>query len=247
LFDPDALDACVDRGVRERLPQLEHHYVGFIDPSGGRRDSFALAVAHYEREAKTVVLDCVRAWAAPFNPSGTISEAAVLLKSYGLATVCGDRYSGEFAAEQFRANGIHYEPSELDRSALYLELLPLVNSRGCLLLDVAELLRELRGLERRRGPSGRDRVDHRPNAHDDVANACAGALTLASSGRRQPVDLERDAFIVPRQSAVDLNIAPHPLPRDQRHYDSPKPYSHPLLDPPESGSATDEAGSPWKF
>jgi hypothetical protein len=33
---------------------------------------------------------------------------------------------------------------------------------------------ELRGLERRRGPSGRDLVDPRRGAHDDLANAAAG-------------------------------------------------------------------------
>jgi len=41
------------------------------------------------------------------------------------------------------------------------------------------LLRELRGLERRRSSAGRDRVDHRPGAHDDLANAVAGAIVKA--------------------------------------------------------------------
>jgi hypothetical protein len=46
------------------------------------------------------------------------------------------------------------------------------------LLDDEHLLRELRGLERRRGSSGRDRVDHRPGSHDDRANAVAGLVDL---------------------------------------------------------------------
>jgi hypothetical protein len=55
--------------------------------------------------------------------------------------------------------------------------------------DVSELLRELRGLERHRGPSGRDRVDHRPGQHDDLANAAAGALVLAAAvGTAVPVE-----------------------------------------------------------
>lgn len=68
----------------------------------------------------------------------------------------------------------------MDRSALYLELLPLVNADRVRLLDVPDLLRELRGLERRRGTAGRDRVDHAPGQHDDRANAAAGALVLAA-------------------------------------------------------------------
>jgi hypothetical protein len=46
------------------------------------------------------------------------------------------------------------------------------------LLDDAKLLKELRSLERRRGPSGRDRVDHRRGEHDDRANAVAGIVSL---------------------------------------------------------------------
>ena len=63
---------------------------------------------------------------------------------------------------------------------MYLELLPLVNAGAVALLDDDHLLRELRGLERRRGTAGRDRVDHRPGAHDDRAIAAAGALVAAT-------------------------------------------------------------------
>jgi hypothetical protein len=165
--------------------------VGFVDPSGGRADRFTLAIAHAERD--TAVLDVVRAWAPPFNPSGVIAEAAALLRTYRITTVRGDRYSGEFVTEGFRAHGIRYEPSPLDRSALYLELLPRVNAATVQLLDLPELLRELRGLERRRGPSGRDRVDHGRGAHDDLSNSAAGALLAA----QQP------------QSAGDVRVVHH--------------------------------------
>ena len=74
-----------------------------------------------------------------------------------------------------------------DRSQLYFDLLPAVNAGTVELPDVPELLRELRGLERRRGPSGRDRVDHRPGSHDDLANAAAGVVSLLAG--RDPSDL----------------------------------------------------------
>lgn len=54
-----------------------------------------------------------------------------------------------------------------------------MNSGSCVLLDDAEMLREFRSLERKRGPSGKDRVDHRGGAHDDRANSAAGACVLA--------------------------------------------------------------------
>jgi len=54
-----------------------------------------------------------------------------------------------------------------------------LNSAKVRLLDLPELLREFRGLERRRGASGRDRVDHGPRGHDDQCNSVAGALVIA--------------------------------------------------------------------
>ncbi len=84
-----------------------------------------------------------------------------------------------------------YRIAAKDRSALYLTLLATLNSGRLELPDDKVLLRELRGLERRRGPSGRDRVDHPPGAHDDVANAVAG-LSEELFGRARgltPADL----------------------------------------------------------
>ena len=130
------------------------------------------------------MLDVARKWAPPFNPSQVIAEAAALLKSYGLTTACGDRYAGGFVSEGFAAHNIRYEPSSLDRSQIYLELLPLVNARQAVLLDRPDLLKELRGLERRRGTT-RDRVDHRSRQHDDLANSAAIALTRAASAATQ--------------------------------------------------------------
>ena len=143
LFDSDALAACVDEGVRERPPAAGARYHAFADPSGGRRDKFTICIAR--RIDDRVVLAAVRAWAPPFNPSGVIAEAADLLKTYRLTQVTGDRYAAEFVTERFRAHGITYTPSSRDHSQLYLELVPLVNARRAVLLDVQELLRELRG------------------------------------------------------------------------------------------------------
>jgi hypothetical protein len=41
------------------------------------------------------------------------------------------------------------------------------------------LISQLHGLERRTARGGRDSIDHAPGAHDDIANAVAGALLLA--------------------------------------------------------------------
>lgn len=182
FIDPDALDAVIDDGTRERAPDPNFYYAGYADAaSGSGKDSFALAIAH--RVEGVAVLDVCRAWGPPFNPSGVIAEAADLLRRFGLTTVSGDRYAPGLISEHFRKAGIHYEGSRRSTSDTYLELLPLVNAGEVVLLDHPKLLKELRSLERRRGTAGRDKVDHRRGAHDDRAVAAAGALVAASEDR----------------------------------------------------------------
>jgi hypothetical protein len=179
LFDVAVLRDCVAEGVRERPRDWScRSYVAHVDPaSGGGKDAFALSIAH--REGDRVVLDLVRAWHPPFNPSGVIAEAALLLRAYGMGVTCRDTFAPGFVDEAFRTYGIACEAAERTTSENYLEMVPLVNGKLAVLLDDTDLLRELSGLERHRGPSGRDRVDHRAGSHDDRAASCAGALVAA--------------------------------------------------------------------
>jgi hypothetical protein len=184
FFDSGTLDACVVNGVGERPSASNHRYAAFCDPSGGRQDRFALAIAH--TECDVAFLDAVRAWTPPFNPLSVVAEAATLLSAYRIREVHGDRYAADFVTEAFRTHRVTYVPAGQDRSSLYLALLPRVNAGRVVLLDVPDLLRELRGLERRRGLAGRDRIDHGPGGHDDLANAAAGALVLTAQGVARP-------------------------------------------------------------
>jgi hypothetical protein len=164
---------------RRELPRVAgKRYVAFVDPSGGSQDAFTLAVAH--RDGARGVLDCLRIVQPPFSPDGVVREFAAVCKSYGLASVTGDRYAGEWPRERFRAYGIRYEPSARVKSELYGLLLPLVNAERCELLDVPALRAQLLGLERRVARGGKDSIDHAPGGHDDLANAAAGALVLAA-------------------------------------------------------------------
>ena len=127
LLDAESIQACVMDDVRERAPEEGVRYTSFADPaSGSGKDSFTVAISHLDGD--TAVLDVVRAWKPPFNPSGVIAEAAELLKQYGLSETTGDRYAPGFVSEHFRTNGVTYRHSERNRSELYLELLPSVNA-----------------------------------------------------------------------------------------------------------------------
>jgi hypothetical protein len=95
--------------------------------------------------------------------------------------VIGDRYAASWVSGEFGRNDISYEASERDRSAVYADFLPLLTSGRARLLDSPRLVGQLCNLERRASPMGRDRIDHPAGAHDDLSNAAAGALVLASS------------------------------------------------------------------
>lgn len=185
LFDPDALAACV-ANRRENPPKQGVRYTAFCDASSGRKDAFTAAIAHAEDER--VIVDVCRAWRNP-NPRAIVTEVADLAKRYECSTISGDRYSIGFVVDAFAEEHIRFEPSPLDRSGLYLSLLYLANAGTVELPNDEKLLRELRGLQRMRGSSGKDRVDHPRGQHDDLANACAGAAVLAQEHRTVAADM----------------------------------------------------------
>jgi hypothetical protein len=171
------LEACTAEGLFELPPVSGTAYVAFCDPSGGSSDSMALAIAHHEDGI--AVLDCVRETQAPFQPEAIVADFCATLAAYGVARVTGDKYAGQWPREQFKKRNIDYVPSERVKSDIYRDCLPLLNSRKCQLLDIRRLISQLHGLERRTVRGGRDSFDHGSGAHDDLANAAAGALSLA--------------------------------------------------------------------
>ena len=181
----EAVEACVANGIYERGPLSGRRYAAFTDPSGGSNDSFTLAIAH--RDDDQLLLDCVREVRPPFSPEAVVAEFAQACKSYRVTKISGDRYAGEWPVEQFRKHGITYQASDKPKSALYIALLPLINSRKVELLDNTRLIAQFVGLERRTARSGRDSIDHAPGAHDDVCNAVAGALLAAHLAHRQRI------------------------------------------------------------
>ena len=177
----EVIAACVDNGVHERAPIRGVKYVGFVDPSGGSSDSFTLGIAHREKDG-TAMLDVLREVKPPFSPESVVADFAKTMKAYGIRKCAGDRFGGEWVVAPFKQHGIAYEASAAPKSDLYRDLLPMLNSRKGALLDNQRLINQLLGLERRTARSGRDSIDHGPHAHDDVANAAAGALVTAASG-----------------------------------------------------------------
>jgi hypothetical protein len=160
-----------------------------VDPSGGSSDSFTLGIAGTGANGVQVLM-CIREWVPPFSPAAVVGEIVDVLRTYRLGEVTGDNFSGEFVRELFRQRGVRYQPSPKNRSGLYIDGLALINSKRCRLLDHPKMRHQLLGLERRVGRTS-DVIDHRVGAHDDVANAAIGSLTLGMSTARTIIVRDR--------------------------------------------------------
>jgi hypothetical protein len=178
----DVVEACTVPGRFELGHVPGTKYAGFVDLSGGGADSMTLAIAHRDRTG-IAVLDAIREIRPPCSPEGVVVDFAITLKGYRVNRVTGDRYAGDWPRERFRNAGITYDVSERTKGDIYVNALPLLNSRRVELLDVKRLASQLIGLERRTARSGHDSIDHAPGGHDDVANAAMGALLLVGGGR----------------------------------------------------------------
>lgn len=204
FLQPEWIDRATAPGVSELPPIPGVDYFGFADPSGGASDAFTLGIAHREGERR--VLDVCRGRRPPFDPKVVTQDYAEILRRYGCGRVIGDRYGAEWVVSAFRDAGIAYETSELVKSDIYLNAEPLFATGAVQLLDQRQLLTELRQLERRTG-AGRDRIDHPPRGHDDLANAACGALWLASR-RRGEIDMDDAAVDTPedREEVVESRM-----------------------------------------
>lgn len=147
-------------------------YGAFTDPSGGGADSFTLAIGHREKER--VIIDVLRERKG--QPATIVAEYASALKSYRVLRVRGDKYAGEWPAQEFKRHGITYEAAGKPKSDLYVDALALLNSGRAELPPDQVLLHQFVGLERRTSRAGKDSIDHAPGGHDDRANCVAGFI-----------------------------------------------------------------------
>ena len=174
----ELIEAAVDPGVLVRPPVEGVVYYVFVDPSGGGPDSFTMAIAHRDNDG-LVVLDLLFERCGPLNPYAVTEEIVALMKQYRCTTCIGDGYAKQWVIDAFAKAGATYTKSKADRSVIYLNVLPLFTAGRVRLIDNPRIVAQFAQLERRVYPT-RETVNHPQGGHDDVCNAVAGALMLAS-------------------------------------------------------------------
>jgi hypothetical protein len=188
LLDEASIEGAIEHGRPLELPPRPGYrsYRCFVDAAGGVEggDSYTLAIGHKERQKdqEYFVIDLVRGTTGKFDPQTVTGEYAALLKQYNVRSVTGDAYAAEWVGGTWARCHVSYSRSELPKSQIYLEAIPLFTRGLVRLPEHPRLLRELRLLERRVHRSGRDTVDHPRNGRDDHANAVCGCLRLLSDG-----------------------------------------------------------------
>ena len=193
FIDRLLLEAAVDKGVVVRPPAAGVHYIAACDASGGRNDSFTAAIAHRERDGQ-IVLDVSFERRAPFNPSQVVDEIGNLMKEYCCHQITGDNYGAQWTVEAFSKAGVRYIKSDHDRSAVYMNTLPIFTSGRARLLDNPKLISQFASLERRTFSTGRERIDPGPG-HDDLCNSAAIALSLLDLKKSMNISSETVAAV----------------------------------------------------
>jgi hypothetical protein len=189
-LDDATIDAAIDHARPLELPPRKGvTYQAFCDASGGRHDAFTLGIGHQEDDR--CICDVIRGRHPPFDPHDVVTEYAATLKDYGIDRVSGDNYSAAWVEAAWSEAGISYERSEVNKSQIYLEALPIFTRGLVSLPDHSRLTRELRLLERRASRVGKDVVDHGRTGSDDYANALCGVLyALTGNGSSYASDLK---------------------------------------------------------
>jgi len=207
FIDRLLLEAAVDKGVVVRPPSAGTKYVAGCDASGGRNDSFTWAMAHREKDG-TVILDVAGERKSPFNPSEVVEEIVAAMKAYGCREITGDNYGASWVVEAFSKAGAKYIKSDRDRSAVYMDTLPLFTSGRARLLDNPRIISQFAALERRTFSTGRERIDPGPG-HDDLSNSCAIAMSLAAlQGQSAPISAEYVASL--KHAILQQRYGPSP-------------------------------------
>jgi hypothetical protein len=214
----ELIEGAVDVGVTVRPHDPRHRYTSFCDASSGQQDAFTCAIVH--KEGAIAVLDCLVVVPAPFNTEAATAQIASVLSSYGLLDTMGDDHAKGWVVQEFARHGITFKsrPTEMNRSTLYLETLPLFTAGRVRLLDHKQLVAQYAALERRVMPGGRDRIDHpnRTGHHDDAANAASGALWRVTA-EAPPMHISAEAL------AAVLRAGPRQAP-PFRDFDLPRRF-----------------------
>jgi hypothetical protein len=174
------IEAATDFGIERRPVNHSRQNFAFVDVAGGSgTDSYCWAVGHVEDGC--AIIDLVEERKPPFSPEAVTRECVDAIWPFGVRSIRGDKYAGDWPREAFRKLGIEYLLSDKPVSEIYRDALPWFHANKVRLVDNPRLRAQYCALERRVGRSGKDLISHPPNGHDDLCNVVSGVVDRALS------------------------------------------------------------------
>jgi hypothetical protein len=173
--------SAVVKGRRELTPRRHEKFVAFIDiASGASKGDDAVAAIGRREKGKIILYKLIR-YRPPFNPLDVIRQMCTELKrDWGIRSVTGDLFGGQFTPQTFAANGVSYKKAKLNSSALLVEFGKRLRSGEVELLDNDDLIKQACQLVIRCTPGQEERISHPASGHDDLVVACAGLVQACS-------------------------------------------------------------------
>jgi hypothetical protein len=165
--------------TREEVPPaLGRRYVAFMDLSGNKSDSHALAIVH--KEDDRIIMDTMmEIEPGQGSVDYVVSQFSGLARAYGCREISADAFGAEWAGAPFEKAGTPLKKSVMPKSNLFLNAAQLIKSGKAELIYSDRLLGQFASLDRRPGPQGIDIVQKVPGSRDDLANAVCGAIVTA--------------------------------------------------------------------
>ena len=144
---------------------------------------------------------------AAFRARQVIDDIVKLLRMYGITEVRGDNAGAGFHQEDWRSHPVAYLKCEDTTSENYLTALPSFLAKRVRLVDNVTLRNQLATLERRVGAGDKENVSHpqHANAHDDIAAAICGVVTMALR-RARVAAMQPNIHVPPDLSATACGI-----------------------------------------
>lgn len=216
LMDADLLRSAMG----DHLPRPydpSKRYVGFIDASSGKSDSFTISIGFKETYGGQIVIARAEERRAPFTPGDVVKEFAALAHSYHLTSLYSDAYARGWVEETFRRENIRIEVVKESKSQLYIQFQGLLQLGQLWLPNDKRAETQFLQLERTEARDGTWRVDHPSygSGMDDLANSIAGCATVLGQEKltwtreeveaRMPVPVHRSPEGARRQTMAEMS------------------------------------------
>jgi hypothetical protein len=183
-LDPQLIDATIIRGVEKIEPMQHFRYVAAMDYAT-KDDYWAFGIGHKEyitdpqskEKKERVYADVLLAWrggaGAELDPSEIIPEITAWMKTYRVNFCVTDQYAFAALRPFFQREGCNlkeFKVSHQSKLKYMFSLQVAINSGTLKMVHNPLAIRHLKDLREKQSGTGKLRIEHASNSHDDLAD-----------------------------------------------------------------------------